>query len=125
MLTRYDVVVFAELEVNKQAELKMPTYFYLLALVTSTLGQWSGNNDVDRPYGDLPGMPITMDNDGQPSDCAKMCATHEAAQCKAWVYVKPFCDGQSRPLCYLKAQLMPQEYKQCRVRFIGLSQHNS
>ena len=95
-------------------------YLYLLALVASTLGAWdSGHNGVDRPYGDLPGMPITMDKDGKPSDCARLCAFHESAQCKAWAYAIPFCDGmQEVPFCFLKAHVMPQEYNQCRVSFL-------
>ena len=92
------------------------TCFCLLALAASTLAAWEdGDDGVDRPNGDMPGMPITMDKDAVPSDCAMMCVYHQSALCKAWVYLKPFCDGRVQPVCYLKAELSKQQYKECAV----------
>lgn len=89
--------------------------FSLLALASSTLGAWQdGDDGVDRPYGDLPGMPITMGNNDLPSDCAELCAAKKA-QCKGWSYLKPFCDGHVQALCFLKSELSPQKYNQCAV----------
>ena len=90
--------------------------FSFLTFASPILGAWQdGDDGVDRPYGDLPGMPIAMGNSDIASDCAQMCAT-KGAQCKGWAYLKPFCDGQVQPLCFLKAELNQQKYNQCAVR---------
>ncbi|XP_065833436.1 uncharacterized protein [Oscarella lobularis] len=75
-----------------------------------------GDNGVDRMYGDLPGMPVTLHSTDKPSVCAQMCEKN--AQCVCWAYCKANCSGgndNSKPLCYLKGTLMKQNANPCRV----------
>ena len=85
-----------------------------LLLAASVAGSWlDGDDGVDRAYGDLPNMPIEMNSSALPSDCAKLCEGE--SKCVAWVYSKPNCSSNKSPLCYLKAEVMPQSANPCRV----------
>jgi hypothetical protein len=87
----------------------------LTSLPSSVQGGWEdGNNGTDRMNGDMAGMPITMNDTGQPSDCFKLC--QKEPQCKAWAYSKPNCSSQGKsPLCYLKSNITGQSLNPCRV----------
>lgn len=91
-----------------------------LGLLATGRADWEdGNDGVDRPYGDLPNQPTTMDASAQPKDCAALCKANSA--CKAWAYIKANCQGPKVPLCYLKATINPQKRDTCIVsttRFI-------
>ena len=78
-------------------------------------GDWlDGNDGVDRPNGDLPGMPVALKNGSAPRDCASLCS--QSAECKAWAFVKQNCGGSAQPQCFLKALIPPQAKLDCRVR---------
>lgn len=84
-------------------------------------GSWlDGDDGVDRPYGDLPNMPITdMSCSAVASDCAALCAGD--SQCVAWAFRKPDCSAGENPLCYLKGKLMEQSYNPAVVS--GVKNH--
>lgn len=89
----------------------------LIILVSSWSVQaaWeNGDDGIDRPNGDLPKMPITLNNTSDPvSVCAKLCQNN--ILCHAWAYCKPNCGGMKAPLCYLKANITSQSLNPCRV----------
>ena len=88
-----------------------------LLLAASVAGSWlDGDDGVDRAYGDLPNMPIEMNSSASPSDCAKLCEGE--SKCVAWAYSKPNCSSNKSPLCYLKAEVMPQSANPCRVSLL-------
>lgn len=90
-----------------------------LLLAASVAGSWlDGDDGVDRAYGDLPNMPIEMNSSALPSDCAKLCEGE--SKCVAWAYCKPNCSSNKTPLCYQKAEVMPQTANPCRVRYFWL-----
>lgn len=88
----------------------------LTLLIASVSCDWlDGDDGVDRAYGDLPNMPISLNASAQPSACGQLCQASD--QCVAWAYCKPQCGGGSKvPECYLKEKLMAQSYNPCRVR---------
>ena len=93
--------------------------FLSLLLTASVAGSWlDGDDGVDRAYGDLPNMPIEMNSSALPSDCAKLCEGE--SKCVAWAYCKPNCSSNKTPLCYQKAEVMPQTANPCRVRYFWL-----
>lgn len=82
------------------------------ALLTVIDGSWiDGNDGIDRPKGDLPGMPIILDNEQSASVCAQLCASN--TQCKAWSFYKSDC---GHPSCYLKDSISQQSYNPCMVK---------
>lgn len=97
------------------ADMRMVLSIALLILLTGFGdASWqNGDDNVDRPYGDLPGMPVVLNISQPASVCAEMCQSN--AQCVAWAYVKADCEGSSNPQCYLKAVVMKQMYNPCRV----------
>lgn len=72
-----------------------------------------GDVGVDRPYGDLPNMPIAFNSTQNASDCAKMCMSK--TDCVAWAYCIPNCGGSEAASCYLKQKVMSQTANPCRV----------
>lgn len=73
---------------------------------------WSmGDPGVDRPYGDLEGMPLVLSSDNA-TECWSSCSSNAA--CAAWAFADSDCSG-SGPLCWLKAQIMPQQSHACRI----------
>ena len=96
--------------------------FLLVLCAGVAAGSWlDGDDGVDRPYGDLPDMPITnMSCSAVARDCATLCAG--CRQCVAWAFRKPDCSSRVTPLCYLKGTLMEQSYNSDIVRRSGLKQ---
>lgn len=101
----------------------MAVLLHLLLLLfigcTTVHGAWEdGNKGVDRPGGELPGMPITL-NDSRPQECAKLC--QKTDKCKAWSYSQPYCGSRNftqPPWCYLKGTVTRQRLDPCRVRAV-------
>jgi len=59
----------------------------------------------DRPYDDLPGMPITLAQGSDATACAKLC--QQNTDCVAWVFSTPEQGCSSPYLCWLKNPLPP------------------
>ena len=90
--------------------------FHLLIFVVLALGSWQdGDDGVDRPLGDLAGMPIVLDTHAKPSDCAALCSSYKFTGCKGWVFFKGECGGEEEPSCRLKATLNKQKNNSCAV----------
>ena len=79
-------------------------------------GSWpNGNPGVDRPGGDLPGMPIFLD--GMVSSvaaCYELCQS--SPRCVAWSINSARCSEELIPACYLKAVVTKQALNSCAVR---------
>lgn len=92
------------------------THILLLFIAHCVLGKWEdGNAGVDRPGGDLPGMPITL-NSTEPSSCAKLCQMR--SKCKSWSFNVDFCSATNSsqpPECYLKSTVTQQHLDPCKV----------
>ena len=90
-------------------------FLLLLTLALLAKADWlDGNDGVDRPNGDLPGMPVALKNGSAPRDCAAMC--RDSAECEAWAFLKQNCGGNTdRPQCFLKAAVTNQVKKTCLV----------
>ena len=87
------------------------------ALVSLTGGSWSdGHDSVDRPKGDLPGMPVFLGRDQSARACAQLCAS--SWQCAAWSYRKADCWDEKAPSCYLKDSVSQQTYNPCMVNIL-------
>ena len=72
-----------------------------------------GNVGVDRPGGNLPGMPVLLD---RARDCGSLCWSHSG--CMAWSFSNAGCsDGGSS--CYLKAIVMEQSFNACMVKCLA------
>lgn len=73
-----------------------------------------GDDGVDRPFGDLPDMPIVLNHTQPVSVCARLCQNN--SQCASWAYSKAGCGGDgTTPYCYLKGDIPEQSYNPCRV----------
>lgn len=72
-----------------------------------------GDDGVDRPYGDLPDMPIVLNVTQPVHACARLCQND--LQCMSWAFSKPDCGGETTPYCYLKDVIPEQSYNPCRV----------
>lgn len=83
-----------------------------LALVAVGADWQNGNDGVNRPGSDLPGIPVDLDVNSQPKDCAKMC--YDSPECKAWVFMKKNCTNTT-PRCYLKDSVPLQVRDPCAV----------
>ena len=89
---------------------------FLLALFAVPLIEcaWEdGDSGVDRPNGDLPSMPISLNSSDPPKQCASLCQSNK--ECVAWAYCVPNCGGQKDPSCFLKASITNQALNPCRV----------
>ena len=91
-----------------------------VAVLIILVSNWSvqavwenGDDGIDRPNGDLPGMPITLNTSDPVSVCAKLCQKN--VLCHAWAYCKSNCGGVEAPLCYLKANITSQSLDLCKV----------
>ena len=97
----------------------MANYLKVLILLisfASVMTDWlDGNDGVDRRNGDLPGMPMSLNNTNPPSQCAMYC--QQEPKCLAWAYCKPNCGGVQNPLCYLKGTVTSQSLDPCRVNW--------
>jgi hypothetical protein len=73
-----------------------------------------GDVNHDRPYLDLPGMPITLTSSQNEQDCANLCANN--TECVAWAYSMPNCGGSGvDPQCWLKGDIPQIVPAQCRI----------
>lgn len=72
-----------------------------------------GDDGVDRPFGDLPDMPIVLNHTQPVSVCARLCLNN--SQCASWAYSKAGCGDSTTPYCYLKGVIPKQSYNPCRV----------
>ena len=80
-----------------------------------TRGSWlDGDFGVDRPGGDLPGMPVSLDPGQSATDCGSLCWSH--SHCMAWSFSSAGCSGTDVSLCSLKARVTEQSYNPCTVR---------
>lgn len=70
------------------------------------------NNGYDRPYSDLPGMPIILDPHSSSSDCAVLCNVR--LSCRSWAY-----DICGRRNCWLKSSIPKIRASGCRVSFVA------
>jgi hypothetical protein len=79
-----------------------------------TRGSWlDGDFGVDRPGGDLPGMPVSLDPGQSATDCGSLCWSH--SHCMAWSFSSAGCSGTDVSLCSLKARVTEQSYNPCTV----------
>ena len=86
----------------------------LCALLAGVGASWMDGDDcVDRPKGDLPNMPISLQSTQPASVCASFCQNN--SQCAAWVYSKASCDSESTAYCSLKSTVPEQSYNPCKV----------
>ena len=91
----------------------------LLFLSASVGADWlDGDQDVDRPYGDLAGMPVSLAANAAPRECALRCQANSS--CVAWAYCSAASVGAPTPVCYLKETVEPQKYSPGKV-YIGRS----
>lgn len=96
--------------------LKLLGCFFLSIFASPTLGAWQdGDDGVDRPLGDLAGMPIVLATNAEPKDCAALCSSYKFAGCKGWVFFKRDCGGEMKPSCHLKTVLNKQKNNSCAV----------
>lgn len=95
----------------------MATFCSVLCFITvlsSTVAlRVDGDDGVDRPFGDLPGMPIVLNLTQPVSACAQLCQND--SRCASWAYSKAGCGGGTTPYCYLKGAIPEQSYNPCRV----------
>jgi hypothetical protein len=70
-----------------------------------------GNPGHDRPYYDLPNMPVTLGAGKQADACAALCDGE--ADCVAWAFAPADCGGNNQ--CWLKAGFPPVVPASCRT----------
>eukprot|EP01111_Echinosteliopsis_oligospora_P016794 TRINITY_DN7093_c0_g1_i1.p1 TRINITY_DN7093_c0_g1~~TRINITY_DN7093_c0_g1_i1.p1 ORF type:complete len:716 (-),score=194.69 TRINITY_DN7093_c0_g1_i1:14-2161(-) len=92
---------------NKYKEVLVVCVCFLVSTVVSI-----GDNGHDRPYGDLPGMPIFFNTNQNENDCASMC--DQNTQCKAWAYIPGNCSNADSQ-CFLKVEVPPVVPASCRI----------
>lgn len=85
-----------------------------ITVLSSAAASWmDGDDGVDRPFGDLPDMPIVLNHTQPVSACARLCQNN--SQCASWAYSKAGCGDSTTPYCYLKGAIPDQSYNPCRV----------
>ena len=106
--------VSREFAITMDGHLRLVTLTVFVAVCS---GDWQdGNDGVDRLNGDLLNMPISLKSGASPRDCARFCYAN--AQCKAWAFSKPNCNGSVIAQCYLKAEITQQSTNPCKVSCI-------
>ena len=87
------------------------------ALVALAASSWlDGDDNVDRPSGDMLKTPIRLFANDPPSQCAQLCL--DTSDCVAWAYCKRArCDPEI-PLCFLKSTVTSQRWNDAVVRQI-------
>ena len=95
---------------------------YILCLLSCVTCSWlNGDDGVDRPGGNLPGMPI-LSRTQSASACAQLC--ERTPLCLAWAYSKADCGRETSPHCNLKATVSEQTYNPCIVSLAGRANSN-
>ena len=90
------------------------------ALVVGTIIQiaaasWlDGDDNIDRPGGDMLKFPIHLVANDPPSKCGQLCL--DTPDCVAWAYCKRAKCDPKVPLCYLKSTVTTQSWNGSMVR---------